>query len=169
MTITGYRLMDRLEELKERTGALDAAFGSAMFKFADEQKADPHEIARDYERIETVIGQIQEAQARYNLLVLVPYGETTITLEYAIKLQGVMGRLKNQWKNAAQKKPNRYGLVDDFTRDANAVVAARQVSEIEALEQSAVYAKRAQKLKQAIRSGNAQERDVPLDPSVFDD
>lgn len=171
MIVTGYRLMDRLEELKEMAKIVDGRFKGSLFRFeADTNKPDPRALMSTYEAYEQKITLIQEAQAAYNLQVLVTVLGETMTLHRAVRQGSVVGRLKNQWRTAAAEGAPAYfgGYNPAMARDKEHEYAIRvvEVSECNALADNET--KRASAFKQAVRSGNATEIEIDLDGSVFE-
>jgi hypothetical protein len=178
LKVSGFQIMDRLEQLKEQGATVDAKFTGSLHKFSDEVKQTPMQVSSLYEQIETKVADLQEAQSKLNLKIKVKFADQELTLEKAIKMLGVLGRIKNQWKVAAgvstaETKRGRRSYYDPDptvrTRDENTEVAVRQVSEAEAQLFVTFYTKYTTELKQAIRAANAREVDIDLDPSVFED
>ncbi len=171
MQITGYQLMDRLEELKEQAKTLDGQFKGSLFRFEGEEKADPRQLMDAYARCERKMAAIQEAQAQYNLRVQVTVEGEAMTLHRAVRLGSVAGRLKNQWKTAAGEGQNVYfpGLHNAMARDKEHEYARRVVEVDECLRRSEEASRLAAAFKRAIRAGNATELNIELDPSVFED
>ena len=170
MKITGYQLMDRLEELKEQGQTLDAQFKASLFQFADERGAqpDPRALMREYAEVERKVAIIQEAQGAYNLRVVLTIADEPMTLERAVKLIGSANRVKNQWKAASQENANSYSVYGaQRQRDKENEYAVRMVPVEEALKLSDAAARQASAFKRAIRAGNATEIDVDLDASLF--
>src|SRR5579862_1965614 len=165
MKLTGFRIMDRLEQLKERSTALDAKFTASLYKFDDEVKQTPIELLTNCAVLENKIADLQEAQSKLNLKIKVMVNSQEMTLEKAIKCLGIFGRLKNQWKIAAGqqvKKPGRYSRYDldepmRRERDSNIEVAKPQMTETESLALVDLYTKMVTDLKQSIRIANAKE------------
>ena len=90
MRLTGYQLMDRLEELKGQAKTLDGQFGGALYRFeSEEEKGDPRQIMAAYAECERKITLIQEAQARYNLAVAVTVDGDEMTLHRAVRQGGL--------------------------------------------------------------------------------
>lgn len=170
MKITGYQLMDRLEELKEQAQTLDSQFKAALFQFADERgrQPDPRELMREYGEIERKVAMLQEAQAAYNLRVAVSVDGMSMSLHRAVKLIGSANRVKNQWKSASQENANPYSPYGaQRQRDKENEYAERMVPVDEALQLSEIAARQAAALKRAIRSGNASELELEIDDSLF--
>lgn len=176
MKISGYKLIDRLEELKEQAKTVDAQFVSSLHKFdkeidfAPDVIALPQEIMQKYADIQTKIGKLQEAQTIYNIKVKVKIQDEVLTLNRAIKEYGSIGHVKNQWKTASVANANRspyYGF--ELSRNKEQIYAVRTIS----IEDSNVLYETANKqvglLKQGIRSGNATEINIEIDESVFED
>jgi hypothetical protein len=170
MRITGYKLMDRLEELKEQAKTVDSQFKGALFQFRDErgEKLDPRVLMQTYESCEASIAALQEAQAAYNLKVQVTVQDETMSLHLAVKRIGGVNHVKNQWKSAAQDSEINPYMRDVRSRDKDSEYAERVVGVEEALRLSDTASRRAAALKQAIRSGNAVEVDLDLDPTLFE-
>ena len=170
MRITGYKLMDRLEELKEQAKTADSQFKGALFQFRTErgEKLDPRRLMQVYLTCEEKIAALQEAQAAYNLQVQVTVLGETMTLHRAVKMIGGVNHVKNQWKAAAQDSDaNRY-FGNVHQRDKDSEYAERVVSIEESLRLSELAGGRATALKQAIRSGNAIEIELEIDSTLFE-
>ena len=171
MKITGYQLMDRLEELKEQAQILDGQFKAALFQFAEERAAlkDPRVLMRDYGAIERKVALLQEAQSVYNLRVTVSAAGEEMTLERAVKRIGSANRVKNQWKTASQENANPYAAYGGARqRDKENEYAERIVPVEEALQLSDVAGREAAALKRAIRAGNAAEVELEIDAALFE-
>ncbi len=171
MLITGYQLMDRLEELKEQAKTVDSQFKGSLFRFENEDKPDPRDLMDSYERLERKITAIQEAQADYNLRVTVTVLGSSMTLHRAVRMGSMAGRLKNQWKTAAGEGQNPYmlGIHNTMARDKEHEYARRVVEVEECLRRAEEAGRTAAAFKRAIRGGNATELDIALDPAVFED
>lgn len=174
MKISGYKLIDRLEELKEQAKNVDAQFASSLHKFNEEtdtsSTATPQEIMQKYEELQTKIGKLQEAQSVYNMKVRVKFQNEALTLNRAIKEYGSLGRVKNQWKTAtvaANSRSAYYGL--ELARSKEQIYAVRTISIENASTLYEAANKRVGLLKQAIRSGNATEINVEMDETAFED
>jgi hypothetical protein len=169
MRVTGYQLMDRLEQLQEQAKTADEQFKASLFQFTMEPEGvpDPRVLMETYQRCEEKIARLQEAQAAYNLQVSLDVQGDTMTLQRAVKLIGSLGHIKNQWKMAAKDDNNNF-YSNTRQRDKDSVYAERVVSIEACLQLAETVARQATALKQAIRSGNAQEIEVALDPTVFD-
>ena len=170
MKITGYLIMDRLDELKEQAQGIDGQFKASLFQFADERNArsDPRALMAEYEAIERNVAALQEAQSAYNLRVPVTVNGELMTLERAVKLIGNANRAKNQWKSASQETANPYSPYGgQRQRDKENEYAERLVPIEEALQLSEEAGRRAAALKRAIRAGNATEVEIELDEALF--
>src|SRR2546430_17521437 len=70
MLITGNRILDALDILKERVKTLDTQFKASLFRFEDDEgKRDPRDFLGEFESAQEKIARLQEAQAAYNLRV----------------------------------------------------------------------------------------------------
>ena len=168
--ITGYQLMDRLEELKEQAQSLDSQFKASLFQFAEERGAqsDPRALMLEYSEIERKVAMLQEAQSAYNLRVALTVSGALMTLERAVKLNGSANRVKNQWKTASQESANPYSPYGaQRQRDKENEYAERMVPVEEALALSEAAGRRASALKRAIRAGNATEIEIDLEEALF--
>jgi hypothetical protein len=170
MRVTGYMLMDRIEELQEQARTLENQFKTALFRFPNEseEKPDPRVLMADYQTCQEQLSRLQEAQAEYNLRVQVTAGAETMSLQRAVKLIGSAAHIKNQWKTAAQdEEVNRYFGPTPRQRDKDAEYAVRVVSVEECLRLTETASRLAKALKQAIRSGNATEMELDIAESAF--
>lgn len=169
MKITGYQILDRIEQLKEQVQTLEAQFKSGLFVFEAERgtKSDPRDLMRDFEDCERKVAALQEAQAAYNLQVQLNVGGETVSLHRAVKLLGSLNRVKSQWKIATQDEHNPYAYIGQKARDKENEYAERIVPLAEALQLSETAGKQATALKQAIRAGNATEIDLDIDEALF--
>ncbi len=171
MKITGYKLMDRLEELKELARTVDTQFKPSLFKFeTDKDKPDPRALMALYSDYENRITLIQEAQAEYNLRVFVEVMGERMTLHRVVRTGSVIGRLKNQWRAAATEGAPAYysGYNSMLARDKEHEYAQRVVDVVECNALADAANKQALAYKQAVRAGNATEIELELDPGVFE-
>ena len=171
MKVTGYQLMDQIETLREQAQTINGQFTGSLFGFAEatEQKPDPRTLMKDYADCERKVALLQAAQATYNVRVTVDVLGEPMLLQQAVKLIGSANKVKNNWlaasKNSQDK--NSYSNYYDLVRDKTNEYAQRVVSIDECLRLSKEASDFATALKQAIRSGNAAEVEVDIDPSVF--
>jgi hypothetical protein len=159
MKVTGYQLLDRIEELKEQIQTAESQFKTSLYRFAEEagKKPEPRDLMAAFEAGERKIAILQEAQADYNLRVTVTVQDEPMTLHRAVKLIGSVNRIKNQWKTAAQESQNHYAYSPAMQRGKDNVYAERVVPIEECLRLSEQASRYASALKRAIRAGNATE------------
>lgn len=169
MRVTGYQMLDRIEELKEQVQTAESQFKNSLFRFEEEtgKKPEPRDLMATFEAGERKIAVLQEAQAAYNLRVTVTVQGESMTLHRAVKLIGSVNRVKNQWKTAAQPGQNPYGYGLATQRDKDNEYAERVVPVEECLRLSEAASQYAAALKRAIRAGNATEIELEIDASVF--
>jgi hypothetical protein len=169
MIITGNRILDALDVLKERLKTLDAQFKPSLFRFEDEQdKRDPREILQEFEQVNQKIARLQEAQAAYNLRVEVEVLGERMSLQRILQLIGAANKVKAHWLSAASPEDQNiynFAMNAQRSRDKEHEYAQRVVPLAEAQELADMASRRALAYKQAIRSGNAREveMDVPAD------
>ena len=86
-----------------------------------------------------------------------------------MKLIGSATRIKNNWLTASKtsQESNHYSSYHELVRDKDNLYAQRVVGIEECLQLSGTASDLATALKQAIRSGNAVEVDLDLDPSLL--
>ncbi len=172
MKVTGYLLMDRIKELKELAADLDSQFNPSLMIFANERgkKPDPRNLMREYVAVEDKLARLQSAQSQYNLAVTVTVQGETLLLETAVKLAGSVGRVKNHWKTASQtgSQGSPYGYGQQNVRAKEHEYAEPVLSPDECRKLMAEANRRVRAFTQAIRSGNAQEIDLDLDPRLFE-
>jgi hypothetical protein len=171
MLITGNRLLDALDFLKERVKTLDTQFNAALFRFEDdENKRDPREILAEYEAAQRKIARLMEVQAAYNLQVQVEVQGETMSLQRVLHLVGSAGRVKTLWATAAAPEgQNIYNFGMTRARDKDNEYAKRVIPLEAAQELAESASRRALALKQAIRSGNAREIEMDTPADLFDE
>ncbi len=171
MLITGNRILDALDMLKERVKSLDTQFKPSLFRFEDEsedENRDPREIIKEYEAIQERIARLQEAQAAYNLRVEVEVLDERMTLQRVLHLIGSASRVKAHWLSAASpEEQNIYAFNAQRQRDKEHEYAKRFVPMSEAQSLADQASRRAMALKQAIRSGNAREIELDVAEDLF--
>lgn len=172
METTGYRLREALKLWGLRKAAAEQAFPDSLFKFDGEEKTKPADIVSTLVSAEASIAQLQVAQMRYNLSVMVEVeGQGQMPLAHAIKLAGSAERIEKLWRGvkSPSSKRSRYDLGPELTRDPNQLRAASTITDKEALNQTSVASKRAGALRAAIASGNSTKVEIEnLVPSLFE-
>jgi len=171
MKVTGYQLMDRIELLREQAQTINGQFTGSLFRFegAGEDKPDPRELMKAFADCERRVALLQAAQAAYNVRVTVVVLGEQMLLQQAVKLVGSANRVKNNWLSAVKntQDKNSYTAYYDLVRDKTNDYAQRVVSIEECLRLSKEASDLATALKQAIRSGNATEVELDIDPSAL--
>lgn len=168
MKVNGYKLQQAIRELQERREVLEARFSQSHYAFPGEEaeKGDPEKIMEEINALEARIAEVQVAQARFNLTVQVDVDGRKMTLLEAVKAVGGAGRIANQWRALAKGNESARGFFgNDLTRDRDAIVAKRQITQDRASELARKASKYARALREAIQQGNAQsiELDVSID------
>lgn len=109
MKVTGHRIQQRIRELKAVLEVLNNQVREALKAYPGEQK-DPVAIGNKVFATELLLVKLQCAQDRYNELVKTEVdGFGKITLGYAVKAVGPLGRIEKFWRSAASgEKPDRY-------------------------------------------------------------
>ena len=169
MIITGNRVLDALDFLKERVKALDTQLKGSLFRFEDEEeKRDPREILREMTQTHEKISKLQEVQAEYNLRVEVEVLGERLSLQRVLHLIGFANRVKSFWLQAASsdEQPN-YMMHVLRQRTKEAEYAKKVISEAQAQELADDASRRALAFKQAIRSGNARELEMDVAEELF--
>ena len=171
MLVTGNKILDALDFLKERVKALDAQFQSSLYVFEGDDPADPRDLMRELQETHGRIARLQEVQAAYNLAVTVEVQGETMTLQRVLQLIAGANRAKTLWvKAATPDAENPYAMFGHGARqrDKDNEYAQPVVSPAEAQELANAATRRALAFKQAIRSGNAREVELDVEPAVFE-
>lgn len=171
MLVTGNKILDALDVLKERVKALDAQFQSSLFAFEGDLPArDPRDLMRELEAVNARIARLQELQAAYNLRVEVEVQGERMTLQRVLQLVAAANRAKTLWSKAATPEAdNPYSFGHNLRqRDKDNEYAQPVVPPAEAQELFNAATRRALAFKQAIRSGNAREVELSAEPEIFE-
>lgn len=175
MKVSGYQLREAIKQHELRRDVASKTYNSSLKAFKDEDKQSPQVIVTEFLEAERAIAELQTAQMRYNLTVEVefPYDSpeqrngVRAPLGFFIKLVGSLARAEKMYRSAATGKEDRYSLRDDV-RNANEETAKPTISPSQAVEQAAVYAKKAGQVRAAIATANATEIEIKdLNPSLF--
>jgi hypothetical protein len=168
MTITGYKLREKLKMLELKRDSLDNQFFSSLHAFPEEvsKKRKPIVIADDLTQIEGQIALFQAAQAEYNQKVTVTVEKDTMTLGQAVKLVGGVARIIERWKRASNEVSSDRDRVRVKRKDDEVTHAAAQISPDEVLFALESAEKRAAALRGAIAHGNSLPADITLDLSL---
>lgn len=171
MQVTGNKILDALDFLKERAKTLDFQFQSSLYAFEDEPPArDPRDLMAELDQVQTRIARLQEVQSAYNLRVEVEVQGEKMTLQRVLQLISAANRAKALWaKAAAPEAENPYAFSHNLRqRDKDNEYARPVVPLGEAQELANAATRRALAFKQAIRSGNACEVDLDVTPELFE-
>jgi len=71
MEVTGYTFKEAIKMAILELDTVRSTFEESLYVFAGEERQDPVEIAKQIEKLEGQIAQLQTAQAEYNLTVIV--------------------------------------------------------------------------------------------------
>ncbi len=174
MELTGYMLKEAIKMSGLELDAIRSGFDDSLFAFAGDEKQDPVEIAKQTEKLEAQVANLQTAQAEYNLNVTVNVKgiegtSADMSLGAAIRLVGGMGRLAKMWRTAARGKiRDRWDRQRVETRSKDMDVAQPTVSKSDALAQAKNYERFASGLRNAIAVGNTTKLDIAwIDASLF--
>lgn len=172
MLVTGFKLLQRLAELKQRRDTLTEVLPTHMKAFPGEDK-DPEGVFNKLMDLEVAICKLQDALANYNQQVRVPVGPNSISLQMAIKLMGAHSRLAAHWATAAKVKDSgrrySYSTGAEEVRDNDKTYALRTITPEQCVANREVAMRNFNLARTAIGLGNAKEIDIDLDPSLFED
>lgn len=162
MKVTGYKLLQAINEQRQQRDAAAARFNGSIMSFPNEKRQKPQKVYDDFIFAEQQLAKLQVAQARYNLSVDVKVGFDTMTLHEAIKRVGGAGRGEKMWRTASTPREDKYSYREE-TRDKDAVVMERQISYEAADELRKAAGKNAAALREAIAVGNATVRELDIE------
>jgi hypothetical protein len=171
MLVTGNKILDALDILRERSKTLEAQFQSSLYAFEDEPPpSDPRQVMLELLQVSGQIARLQEVQSAYNLRVEVEVQGERMTLQRVLELISSANRAKTLWAKAATpQSENPYGFqVGLRTRDKDNEYARPVVPLPEAQDLANAATRRALAFKQAIRSGNAREVEMEVDAALFE-
>ena len=165
MKTNGYKLRDALKYQVMRRDAATQEFNSSLKIFPGEQKDTPQQIVQELLLSEKAISELQVAQIRYNLAVIVNVLGESMTLADAIKRVGGIARAEKLWRTVT---PEKRGLWDDEI-DPSKTRSEPTISPKEALKLAQGAAKHSGAFRAAIAAGNGQELEITdLDPGLFE-
>lgn len=176
MKVTGYALQQAIKARQEDRDLLQGQFSGSLFKFEDEVKRNPVEIAEDLEKVEREIAQLQAAQGVYNTKVTITVGGQDISLLQAIKQIGGANRLAGLWKGVASStagtlsagRRNRYDPYGSASvRDKEQEYAKATVTAEDAINKAKETSKAARAMRAAISAGNATSVEVEINPELL--
>lgn len=168
MKIDGNMLRMALKQWDMRKDSATKAFTGSLHKFKDETKESPTDIVAELIKAELAIVDLQVAQMRYNLAVLVEVDGKEMSLAEAIKRIGFSGRVEKMWRTACEKKSNRYDYGENLVRDPTQDRAESVLQPKDALRLAMAASKVAGTIQAAIATGNATKVDIDLSPALFE-
>lgn len=171
MIVTGNKILDALDVLREQVKTLEAQFQPALYVFeGDPPKRNPRDLVRDLDAANVRIARLQELQAAYNLRVEVNVEGETMTLQRVLQLVAAANKVKGLWAKAAAPEPEvNFGFgASPRSRGKDNEYARPVVPLDEAQELANAATRRALAFKQAIRSGNAREVEMDADAALFE-
>lgn len=171
MKITGYKLRHAIREAEQVKDLVASQWDDSLHVFpGDKPKELPADLMVRYQKCESRLAQLQLAQTRYNLSVIVGVLGQPMTLCEAVKRVGGAGRAEKMWRSAAAgKKKERYDFDRGLTRNKEEERAVRTISVEDALNGAKMAARFAAALREAIEVGNSLEVDIEgLDVSLFE-
>ena len=128
-------------------------------QFKGEDKGDPQALSAQVFETERRLVRLQCAQDIYNEHVTGQCGDEHVSLGYAIKLVGGIGRMEKFWRNAAAPKRDRYSYREG-ERSKDTEYAERRVTPEQALAEHTRYSKIASSLRAFIAQANTTGVDV---------
>lgn len=160
MKVTGHRIQQRIRELKAVLEVLNNQVREALKAYPGEQK-DPVTIGNKVFSTELLLVKLQCAQDRYNELVKTEVdGFGKVTLGYAVKAVGPLGRIEKLWRSAASgEKPDRYSTRTN-ERSKDTEYARPTVTPEDALALQQDYSKRVSTMRNVIALMNTTEIEV---------
>lgn len=167
MKVNGNQIKQAIKMKGLELDSVSSTFDESLFKFADETKRTPEEIADDILKLETEISKLQAAQKFYNVNVKFDYEERQISLQEAVNLVGGTGRVSKLWRKASKgEKKDRYGYGrDSKTRNKEEEVAEPTITKTEALK----LFKDAERKASALRNGIAEANTIPVEIDFIDE
>jgi hypothetical protein len=80
MKVNGYKLQQAIKSRQEDRDLLNGQFNGSLYKFEDEDKRNPVEIANDLTKAEQEIAYLQSVQGLYNTKVVITVDGQDVTL-----------------------------------------------------------------------------------------
>jgi hypothetical protein len=155
MDVDGNQLKEALKMASLELSIVKTQFEDTLFKFDDEEKESPGDVADRIDELESRIAKLQTAQSLYNLSIEVEVLGETMLLEEAIKRVGGAGRLSKTWRNAsAGRVRDRWSTLQASVRKDGEETAKPTITKLEALGKAKAAEKFASALRSAISTGN---------------
>jgi len=155
MDVDGNQLKEALKMASLELSIVKTQFEDTLFKFDDEEKESPGDVANRIDELESRIAKLQTAQSLYNLSIEVEVLGEVMLLEEAIKRVGGAGRLSKTWRTAsAGHVRDRWSTLQASVRKDGEETAKPTITKLEALEKAKAAEKFASALRSAISTGN---------------
>ena len=171
MRVTGYKVREKLDELKLDKDLLASRFNDSLYIFEGEEKEDARTLGEQLRSLEYKIAALQMSQTEYNLRVQVRVAGELMTLCEAIKRRGGASRMESLWRRTADGLSGGIGgrYYDDRIKDVDKIYATPSMSSTDVSEQVKLAAKYVAAIGAAIAEGNTEEIDIPgMDESLFE-
>jgi len=161
MKITGHGLQQAIREKKALLEVLDTQLSESTKAFEGEDKEDPLFLSSRVLETERSLVKLQCAQDIYNEYVVGSCMGETVSLGFAIKHVGGIGRMEKFWRNTAAPKRERH-VYRENERSKDTEYAKSKVTSEAALLEHTRYSKIASALRAFIAKANTTEVDVTL-------
>lgn len=169
--VTGYSLRTAIKKWTLKRDSAATQFPKTLYKFKNESKPAPLDVAALMEKAEIAIAKLQAAQVNYNAQVQVELRGSRMSLAEAVKRMGGASRLEKLWKSAAGletggRNRDYYGA-PAMTRSTDTETAEGTLTADEAASKASEAADYVSALQEAIASGNGQTIEIEIDQSLF--
>jgi hypothetical protein len=158
MEMTGNKLYELIQLYGTRKAALEAEFQDSLMTFEGQAKREPLAVHDELFKTEMVITKLQLAQKIYNQTVGVRSG---VSLEEAIKQQGVLKRAAKRWADLTAKTSS----YDGYARPKDTEYAKSKVTPAEARVIAESFTKKLLALRAEIGDANGTKIAVDIDAS----
>ena len=162
MKITGHGLQQAIREKKALLEVLNTQLTESLRQFNGEEKGDPIAISEEISTIEENLVKLQCAQDIYNEHVTGECLDKQMTLGFAVKFVGGVGRMERFWKNAMVPKRERYAMRNADERSKDVEYAKPRFTTEQALAQHMQNSKKASAIRAFIAKANTTEVDIEL-------
>ncbi len=166
MEVNGHQLRESIKLWGMKLNTVKPQFEDALHAFDDEEKEAPLDIDARIHECEMAIARLQTAQVYYNLHTKVQIDDNEVSLAFAVKAVGGMGRREGRWRQAAEPDrydPYAYRRNQHLERNPDTEVARRTISHKESLAVASAAARTASKFRAGIAQANLQTLDIPDD------
>jgi len=171
MKTHGYKLRSSIKQWETRKATAARLLEDRKYYFPSDERPDLVGMMADLVQAERNVCRLQEAQARYNLLVEVDVQGERMTLAQAVKRLGGAGRVEKIWRDLLGGGKGRRSWLDvdspPRVRKGDEERAVRTLSDAEVLVHAERAAKAAAALREAIAVANSLDQDVELDEALL--